>query len=369
MPRIPDEIVERVRERSDIVEIVSQYVTLKRAGRNFKGLSPFNNEKTPSFVVSPDKQIFNCFSSGIGGNVFTFVMQMERVEFPDAVRLLARKHGIEIPEDQQGAGGTENKLREQIFAANNQAAEYYHELLLADSGAEVGRARDYLKNRGVSLETVKNFRLGFALDRWDGLIRCLQDKNVPLRVMEQAGLIKARQNKEGYYDCFRNRIIFPITDNQGRVRAFGARALDNEGAKYINSPETAVYTKGDHVYGFDVAKSVVTQEDMVVIVEGYMDCVIPQQAGFRNIVASLGTALTQQQVRNIRRFTRNVVMLYDNDKAGEAAMIRSFDLLIEEGMEVKVASLAPGEDPDSYIRKHGVEAFRERIDAALELFE
>lgn len=369
MPRIPEEVIEQVRDRSDIVEVVSGYITLKRAGRNFKGLSPFNNEKTPSFVVSPDKQIFHCFSSGTGGNVFTFIMHMERVEFPEAVRFLARKCGVEIPEDTHGDGAAESKLRDQIFSVNNQAAQYYHELLVTDASPEVSQARDYLKGRGLSLETVKSFRLGIALNSWDSLLRHMQNKNVTLRVLEQAGLIKARQNKEGYYDSFRNRIIFPITDNQGRVRAFGARALDNDGAKYINSPETAVYTKGDHVYGFDLAKSAVTQEDCVVIVEGYTDCVMPQQAGFHNVVASLGTALTLQQIRNIRRFTHNVVMLYDNDKAGEAAMIRSFDVLIEEGMHVRVASLAEGEDPDSYIRKHGIAAFRDQIAVARDLFD
>lgn len=368
MARIPDEIVDQVKDRTDIVEIVSGYVTLKKAGKDFKALSPFNNEKTPSFIVSPQKQIFKCFSSGIGGNVFTFIMQMERLEFPEAVRFLARKCGVEVPEDRDYDRGA-NQLRDQIFSVNNQAAQYYHEQLLNDASPAAVRARDYLKNRGVTLETVKNFRLGFALDSWDSLIRHMQDRNVTLRVLEQAGLIKARQNKEGFYDGFRNRIIFPIADTQGRVRAFGARTMTDEGAKYINSPETAVYTKGEHVYGFASAKAAVTQEDFVVIVEGYMDCVMPQQAGFTNIVASLGTALTQQQVRNIRRFTHNVVMLYDNDKAGEAAMIRSFDMLIEEGMNVRVASLEAGEDPDSFIRKKGVEEFQARITAAVDLFD
>lgn len=368
MARIPDEIVDQVKDRSDIVEIVSGYVTLKKAGKDFKALSPFNSEKTPSFIVSPQKQIFKCFSSGIGGNVFTFIMNMERLEFPEAVRFLARKCGIEVPEDREYDDGA-TKVRDQIFGANNQAAQYYHEQLLHDASPAAARARDYLKNRGVTLETVKNFRLGFAPDSWDSLIRHMQNRNVTLRVLEQAGLIKARQNKEGFYDGFRNRIIFPITDTQGRVRAFGARALADDGAKYINSPETAVYTKGEHVYGFELAKATVTQEDFVVIVEGYMDCVMPHQAGFANIVASLGTALTQQQVRNIRRFTHNVVMLYDNDKAGEAAMIRSFDMLIEEGMNVRVASLEAGDDPDSFVRKNGVEEFQTRIAAAVDLFD
>lgn len=368
MPLIPEEIISQVKDRSDIVEIVSNYVTLKKAGRNFKGLSPFNHEKTPSFVVSPDKQIFHCFSSGIGGNVIVFIMQMERLNFPEAIRFLARKHGIEIPENYSENSGQRNN-REIIFQINEIAASYYHDILLSDKSSAAAQAREYLKQRGLTLETVKKFKVGFALDQWDGLIQYLRPKNITLGVMEQAGLIIARDNKEGYYDRFRNRIIFPITDNQSRIRAFGARTQENTGAKYINSPETEIYTKGDHLYGFDLAKSSITQNDFAVIVEGYMDCIMPQQAGYENIVASLGTALTQQQIRYLRRFTKNVIMLYDNDKAGEAAMIRSFDMLIEEGMDVRVASLMKDEDPDSYIRKFGIDSFRKKLSESLGLFD
>lgn len=369
MPLIPEEIISQVIDRSDIVEIVSNYVTLKKAGRNFKGLSPFNHEKTPSFVVSPDKQIFHCFSSGVGGNVVSFIMQMERLDFPEAIRFLARKHGIDIPESNISSSSGQKNIREAVFQVNGIAADYYHNILLSDKSADAAQAREYLKQRGVTLETVKKFKLGFALDRWDGLMQFLRPKNITLGIMEQAGLIIARDNKEGYYDRFRNRIIFPIADTQSRIRAFGARTQENTGAKYINSPETDVYTKGEYLYGFDLAKGAITQEDFAVIVEGYMDCIMPQQAGYPNIVASLGTALTQQQIRNLRRFTKNVIMLYDNDKAGEAAMIRSFDLLIEEGINVKVASLAKDEDPDSYIRKFGIESFRQKIDESKSLFD
>ncbi|MBP9854998.1 MAG: DNA primase [Candidatus Omnitrophica bacterium] len=369
MPLIPEDIVSQVIERSDIVEIVANYVALKKAGRNFKGLSPFNHEKTASFIVSPDKQIYHCFSSGVGGNVVSFIMQMERLDFPEAIRFLARKHGIEIPERNTTDGSAQKNNREIIFQVNELAANYFHNILLSDKSTTVHQAREYLKQRGVSLETVKKFKLGFALDQWDGLIQHLRQKNIPLGIMETAGLIIARDNKEGYYDRFRNRIIFPIADIQSRIRAFGARTLENAGAKYINSPETDIYTKGEYLYGFDLAKSAVTQNDFAVIVEGYMDCIMPQQAGYENIVASLGTALTQQQIRNVRRFTKNVVMLYDNDKAGEAAMIRSFDLLIEEGINVKVGSLAEGEDPDSFIRKFGIEIFRQKISESKNLFD
>ena len=367
MPLIPEDTIAQVLDRTDIVEIVSNYVSLKKAGRNFKGLSPFNDEKTPSFVVSPDKQIFSCFSTGIGGNVVKFVMHVERMEFPEAVRFLAKKANVEIPESP--AAQFKRGHRDKIFEVNALAAEYYHNLLISDKSPEAVRNRDYLKSRGVSLEAVTDFQLGMALNQWDGLIRYLKAKNISLRLMEQAGLIIARDNKEGYYDRFRDRIIFPILDVQSRVIAFGARSLDNSGAKYINSPETDVYTKGQHLYGFHLAKKTVGDREFVVIVEGYLDCIMPFQTGFKNIAASLGTALTAEQVGRIRRFTKDIVMLYDNDKAGEAAMIRSFDMLIEQGMNVRVASLAEGEDPDSFIRKNGLALFEERIKAAKDLFD
>ncbi len=368
MPLIPEEIISQIIDQTDIVDTISGYVTLKKAGRNFKGLSPFNHEKTPSFVVSPDKQIFHCYSSGIGGNVISFIMKVERLTFPEAARFLAKRINIEIPEN-TGGSPYQRGQREEIFDVNALAMKYFTDILVSGADRECAVSRDYLKSRGITLETVKTFQLGLSRNEWDGLIRFLKSKNVPLRTMEKAGLIVARDNKEGYYDRFRNRIMFPIQDTQGRVRAFGARSLDDGGAKYINSPETAVYTKGEHLYGLHLAKQAVIQKDFVVIVEGYMDCIMPQQAGFMNIVASLGTALTTQQIRNIRRFTPNVVMLYDNDKAGEAAMMRSFDVLIEEGISVKVASLEAGEDPDSYIRKHGIARFEGQIERSRDLFE
>lgn len=374
MGLIPDEIIAQVVDRCDIVEIIASYVPLKRAGRNFKGNCPFHHEKTPSFVVNPDKQIFHCFGCGVGGNVIGFVMKQDRLEFPEAVRELAKKVNVVVPETRSGDARTTN-TRQLIFKVNTLAAEYFHKNLLSDKTKQAKEARAYLKKRKVDLQTVEEFQLGFTVDQWDGLINYLRGKGIDLNLMEKAGLIIPRDNGQGYYDRFRNRIIFPILDTQAHCRAFGARTMESSAkndkvtAKYINSPETAVYIKGHHLYGFHLAKQTIGEKDFVIIVEGYMDCLIPYQAGVTNIVASLGTALTVEQIRLLHRYTKNVVMLFDMDPAGQAAMLRSLDTLTEEGMNVKVATLSEGEDPDSFICKHGVEDFRKRIDEAQTLFD
>lgn len=369
MGLIPDDKIREVIDRTDIVDVVSDYVSLKKAGRNFKGLSPFNTEKTPSFVVSPDKQIFHCFSSGQGGNAISFIMKMEKVSFPEAVRLLAQKVNVLIeesnPQERESAS-----QRHKIFEINKAALNFYHKVLVTDKGEKVVHAREYLKGRGFDLETVNQFQLGYSPDRWDALMIHLSSKGYSLEDLELAGLIVARQKKDGFYDRFRDRLMFPIFDSQGNCRAFGARALDPEvSAKYINSPETFVYTKGQYLYGFHMAKQHIAKDDFAVVVEGYTDCIMPFQAGIQNIVASLGTALTVEQIRLIRRYTKNICLLYDTDKAGMAAMMRSLDTLIEEGLNVKVATLEEGEDPDSFIRQKGPEKFCERILNAETLFD
>lgn len=371
---IPEEIVAQVIDRCDIVDLISSYVPLKRAGRNFKTNCPFHHEKTPSFVVNPDKQIFHCFGCGVGGNVVGFVMKHDRLEFPEAIRMLAQKVNVTIPETKRPGDRTAN-VRQLIFDVNALAARYFHENLISDKGKPALEARTYLKKRKVGLETVKRFQLGFAADRWDGLIKYLRAQGTRPELMEQAGLIIPRDQGGGYYDRFRNRIIFPIADTQAHCRAFGARALssgsgeDKTTAKYINSPETPVYTKGHHLYGFHLAKQAIGQEDCAIIVEGYMDCIMPYQAGVANVVASLGTALTVEQIRLLRRYTKNVVMLFDMDAAGESAIMRSLDTLVEEGMDVKVGALDEGHDPDSFVRQYGGDAFREKIRQARTLFD
>ncbi len=368
MGLIPEEIISQILDRCDIVETIASYIPLKKAGRNFKALCPFHNEKTPSFVVNPEKQIFHCFGCHVGGNVITFVMKQENTTFPEAARMLAGKVGITIPST-VSTGERRSNQRDLIFEINAIASEYYHEKLLKGKDPSARRARQYLQRRGLNLETVKAFRLGYASERWDELLGYLRKKNFSLGLIEKAGLIIPQKDKSGYYDRFRNRIIFPIFDVRGRCRAFGGRTLGNDSAKYINSPETDIYTKGKHLYGLHVARDVICKNDSIVIAEGYMDALLPFQSGVQNIVASLGTALTLDQIRLICRYTKNVILLFDTDKAGESAAIRSLDLLLEEGCFVRVATLVKGEDPDSFIRKYGITEFRNRIKEARSFFD
>ncbi|MCK5581933.1 MAG: DNA primase [Candidatus Omnitrophica bacterium] len=369
MTFIPQDVINQVLERSDIVEVVSSYIPLKNAGRNFKAPCPFHHEKTPSFVVSPDKQIYHCFGCDAGGNVISFVMQQEHMEFPEAVRMLAQKVSVTIPE-QNVQGKPRAQARQGLCHVNDLAVKYFHRNLLSDKSAEAKAARDYLKGRGITLDVVEKFHVGFALEKWDGLIEFLRTQGVSLRLMEKAGLIISKTKGDGFYDRFRNRIIFPIFNIKKQCVAFGARTMEKDNpAKYLNSPETEVYVKGQHLYGMNWAKEAIGRQDSVIVVEGYVDFMTPFQAGVENIVASSGTALTVEQIRLIRRYTHNVVMLFDADQAGEKAMIRSLDLLVGEGMHVRVAALAAGEDPDSFVRRYGIEKFKARVTQARSLFD
>lgn len=370
MGLIPNDVINQVIERSDIVEIIGNYTALKKAGRNFKALCPFHHEKTPSFVVNPDKQIFHCFGCNAGGNVVGFLMRQEHWEFPEAVRFLADKAGVVIPEDESTSAGPSRQQREEILKINALAAGFFHETLLSAREDDVKKAREYLKGRGINLETVKKFQLGFAPNEWDALLKYLKSKGTAEEVVSKAGLVIAREGKNGYYDRFRNRVVFPILDTQSRFVAFGARAMqDSDGAKYINSPETAVYTKGQHMFGLQLSRASAAKQDRIIVVEGYMDMIMPYIHGVENIAASLGTALTVDQVRLVRRYTSNVVMLYDSDAAGQSAIARSLDLLIDEGMNVRVAALAEGDDPDSFIRRQGIEAFNACVQRAQPLLD
>ncbi len=369
MGLISQEIISQILDRANIVEIISGYIPLKQVGRNFKAPCPFHHEKTPSFVVNADKQIFHCFGCGVGGNVVSFVMKQERMEFPEALKFLAEKTGVEIPREDV-KNNQANELRQQILRVNGLSAKYYHQNLLSDKSDLAKTAREYLKSRGLSLESVVKFQLGLALDDWDGLLKFLRLENFSPSFLEKAGLLIAKNQGGGHYDRFRERIMFPIFNARDQIVAFGARSLDkNNSAKYINSPETPLYTKGNYLYGLNWAKDAIARQDIVIVVEGYMDFITPFTAGVENIVASLGTALTVEQIRLIRRYTKNVVMLFDADPAGQAAMIRSLDLLVEEGMSVKVAALSEGEDPDSFVRKFGKEAFVQSVNDALSLFD
>ncbi len=366
MGLIPDNIIARVLESADIVQLISAYVPLKKAGRNFRANCPFHHEKTPSFMVSPDKQIYHCFGCGEGGNVISFLMKQENIDFPEAVRRLAQRAGIAIPRDE--ADRKINDLRQSIIQVNGLAAQFFQEILKTSMDPAVKQGRDYLKKRGVGIEIVEKFKLGFAPDQWDALLNFLRKKDIEPGLIEKAGLIIAKDDQR-YYDRFRNRVMFPIFDVKGQCVGFGARSLEDGVAKYINSPETPVYTKGQHLYGLHLSKDVIAQNDTVIVVEGYMDFIMPFQAGVANMVASCGTALTPEQIRLMRRYTRNVIMLFDTDAAGQSAMVRSLDALIEEGMNVRVATLAENEDPDSFVRKHGAEAFQERLKQAKTIFD
>lgn len=363
----PQTIVNDVLERSSIVDLVSSYLPLKRAGRNYKACCPFHPEKTPSFIVSADKQIFHCFGCGAGGNALTFVMQYEKVRFREALEALASRCGIPLPEPEKSEyQKSQDNLGKQLLSAYEKACRFYHEVLLNDPGAAAARA--YLKKRGISRETAQHFQLGYAPAGWDNLIRHLKTQNLGLSLIEKSGLTAAKEGG-GFYDRFRERLIFPIADIKNRVIAFGARVLDNSLPKYLNSPESQIYTKGRHLFGLSISRDSIREKGCAIVVEGYLDMITPFEAGIKNIVASLGTALTAEQVRLLRRYTDNVVMLYDADAAGQMATLRALTLLIKEDVDVKIAKLPHGEDPDSFARQRGREEFEKMIAAAQPIFD
>jgi len=362
--RIPDNVIDDILNRVDIVEIISGYIPLKKAGRNFRANCPFHNEKTPSFMVSADKQIYHCFGCGTGGNVFNFLMQYERLEFSEAVALLAKKTGVALPQFSRHDPQSSDTST-QLLKINELTADFYANNLNSPSSQA---AKDYLLKRGLKPEIISLLKLGFAPDSWDSLIAYLRSKDLKLSTLEKAGLVLSKTSG-GFYDRFRKRIIFPVFDIKSRVIAFGARVLDNTLPKYVNSPETPIYVKGRNLYGFHLAKDAIRREDFTVIVEGFLDFIFPYQEGFQNIVASQGTALTMDQIRLIKRYTHNVVMVYDSDTAGQLATLRSLDMFIDEGMNVKVVPLPQGLDPDSFVRKFGIIEFRRKISAAQDLFE
>jgi len=362
---IPENLLEDILGRVDIVEIISGYIPLKKAGRNFKANCPFHHEKTPSFTVSPERQIYHCFGCGESGNAFRFLMRHERMEFPEAVEMLAKKTGVLLPEQNNPEIARQASLTSQLYKINELAASFYENNLNA-SGAAAWR--DYLLNRGIKPQTIKEFHLGLASSGWDSLINYLRSKGISLSLMEKAGLILPKEGG-GYYDRFRSRIIFPIFDIRGRVIGFGARVMDKTLPKYINSPETPVYIKGKNLFGLNLSKDYIRENDFAVIVEGYLDFMIPYQEGVNNIVASQGTALTLEQIRLFKRYTHNAVMIYDGDTAGEIATLRSLDMLIEEGVNVKVVPLPKEMDPDTLVRKEGINTLKAKIQNAKTLFD
>ncbi|HUI45992.1 MAG TPA: DNA primase [Nitrospirota bacterium] len=350
-----DDIINRVRDSVDIVDLVSGYVSLKKTGKNHVGLCPFHAEKTPSFSVNPDKQIFHCFGCGVGGDAFKFLELQEGMNFPDAVRNLAGRSGILLPEE---SSLRKDKKKEDERAALLKvvadAADYFRTELEGPAGRA---ARAYLGKRGVSETLVQDQALGFARPEWDGLLRHLKQKEFPLDLMEKAGLVVKRSEGEGYYDRFRGRIIFPIRDLSGNVIAFGGRVMDDSLPKYLNSPETPLYSKSNVLYCLDRAKDSGRKQGYFIIVEGYLDALACHQYGAKNAVATLGTALTDGHLRLLRRLAQNLVLIFDPDPAGVKAALRGLDLFVASGMKVNVVSLPDGDDPDTFLHKKGYEAF------------
>jgi DNA primase len=363
--RIPENVLEDILGRVDIVEIISGYIPLKKSGANFKANCPFHHEKTASFMVSPQRQIYHCFGCGESGNAFKFLMRHERMEFPEAVEMLAKKSGVNLPDQDKPEIAKAASLSSQLHKVNELVSSFYENNLQATSAQA---ACDYLLSRGIKLATIREFRLGLATSGWDNLINFLRSKLIALTLMEQAGLVLPK-DAGGYYDRFRNRIIFPIFDIRSRIIGFGARVMDNSLPKYVNSPETPVYTKGRNLFGLNLSKDFIRDSDSAIIVEGYLDFIIPYQEGIKNIVASQGTALTLEQIKLLKRYTRNVVMVYDGDTAGEIATLRSLDILIDEGMNVKIVPLPKGMDPDTLVRREGADSLTAMVKNARNFFD
>ncbi len=357
---IPEEIVAEVRHSLDIVVVISEYINLKKAGRNYVGFCPFHQEKTPSFTVSPEKQMFYCFGCGQGGNLFSFIMDIEKVSFPEAVKMLARKAGIHIPEKELTAVQQEQaQYKEKLRRAMLLAANLYHYLLVDTPFGKEALA--YLRRREVTSDSIKRFGIGFAPDSWTTFLSFARKKKLSLETLSKAGLISSRSEGLSYFDRFRKRIIFPIHDPAGQVIGLGGRILGDREPKYLNSPQTPLFDKSKCLYGFNHARSAIRKKGFSLIFEGYMDVVIAHQYGIANAVASLGTSLTMEQARLLKSQAEEVIIVYDADTAGQAATWRGLQILKEAGCLVRVASLPTSMDPDDFIRNNGAEIFLDKI--------
>lgn len=372
-------LLDEIRASIDLVDLVGRFVNLKKAGTNWKGLCPFHAEKTPSFMVNPRKGIFHCFGCGVGGDAFGFLMRQDRLSFPEAVRALAKTAGVTLPEERTQAG---DSGREELFRIMELAARFYGDALWKPSGE---RAREYFTKRGIDPEVARRFGLGYAPDAWDALLGFMRAERIPVEALEKAGLVLARQGGGGFYDRFRARLIFAIRDAQGRVVAFGGRAFGDEQPKYLNSPETPIYSKGNLLFAIDLARGTMRERNRALLVEGYVDCLMAHQHGFTETVAALGTAFTPAQLAMLRRYCEEVVTFFDADAAGQKAAERAAELLEpQQGgatwainrtgafdggtpFRLKVALLPPGHDPDTFLREQGAPALAERIAAARSL--
>ncbi len=350
-----DSLLEELKSRLDIVDVISDYVELKRAGQNYKGLCPFHTEKTPSFMVHPEKQRFHCFGCGAGGDILSFVMKYENLSFQDSLKLLAKKAGLDLKEYRFGNGN--EKPREQLLEIQREASKVFGENLMRSRGAGA-----YLKGRGLAEETIRFFSLGYAIKDWHHLSHYLNEKGFPRTVILQSGVVSS--GEKGIYDTFRDRIMFPICDVQGDIIAFGGRVMDDAQPKYLNSPDTPLFKKGETLYGLNRAKEGIRKKGFAIIVEGYLDVIMSHQYGYDNTVAPLGTALTPGHLRKLKRFSKKAVLVFDGDEAGKAAAKRSLPILLEEGFASKILLLPEKDDPDSYLRKNGNVSFGRLIGKA-----
>ncbi len=362
MARYSEEIINDVRQSNDIVDVISQYVHLKRSGRNFFGLCPFHNEKSPSFSVSPDKQIFHCFGCGVGGNVITFISKIEGLNFIETVQMLAERANIQLPTLENSGDAQKEILKDKVYKVNEFAAEFYHQNLYKP---QAKLAQEYVKKRQLSNETLKSFKIGFS-GRINELYQELKKQGFGEQEILESGLVN-KNDRGQYIDRYRNRLMFPICDVRGRVIAFGGRVLDDSKPKYINSPENIVYSKGRHLFGLNVAKKGDTKK--LLIVEGYMDVISLHQRGITNVVAPLGTALTEQQGWLLRKNSEQIILSFDSDEAGLQAKLRALEILQNMGCDLRVLQMEGAKDPDEYILKYGNVRFQSLVDKALSVIE
>ncbi|MFH1798666.1 MAG: DNA primase [Candidatus Omnitrophota bacterium] len=365
MGKIPQEIIDQLLDRLDVVDVISGYVPLKKNGRNFKANCPFHDEKTPSFVVSPEKQIYHCFGCGEGGNAIGFVMKYESMEFPEAVKMLSVRAGIELPVYKR-ENKEEESLASRLYKVNDLAALFYQNYLMSENGK---KALGYLKERGIDSAALRLFKIGYAPDAWDMFRVYCEKKKIDQELLRKAGLTIRSEKTEKDYDRFRNRVVYPILSERGKVLGFGGRVMDDSLPKYINSPETAVYVKSNVLYGLNLSKKGIREKGYALVVEGYMDVIVPFQYGVDNVVATSGTSLTPDHVTTLKRYTDTAVIIFDADEAGETASLRGLDIFAEKNVRVKIASLPKGEDPDSFVKKHGRKSFEEIVDSAKDLFD
>jgi DNA primase len=356
--RYPQTFIDDLKRQADIVRVVQDYVQLKKKGTNWMACCPFHKEKTPSFSVSPTKEIFYCFGCHKGGNVFTFVMEIERAAFPEAIKIVADKIGMPLPKmEDDGRFDARRQEIDEVIQLNSWALEWWEKQL--ETSGEARIAREYLERREITAETQKTFRLGYSPDSWEALSSYLRQKGATQSQVDRSGLV-VKKDEGGSYDRFRGRLMFPVVDVQGKPIAFGGRTLKDEDAKYINSPETAAYVKGRNLFGLNLTRDEIRRQEFAILVEGFLDLIVPYQAGFKNVVASLGTALTPDQVKLLSRFARKVVVNYDGDRAGVQAAKKSIEILLAEDLEVKVLVLPDNADPDEFIRKFGAAEYQRR---------